>query len=200
MGLSKLYDGLMLEQAEIAVASVPWDVSPALRQKPTLNPSYGSGDVVPGTLLHSGEMSLEATDVLIPGRGFDFVFTRTYRSQTVGSGPLGPGWDHSYRMRLRPLPNGDVELFDGRGRRELFRRQDDGTFKAPAGRFVSLERVASGWVLVDAGRNLTHFDRDGRLTSIADAVKRSADTGNEMRFYYDVHDRLARVNDTLDRD
>ncbi|MCP4655188.1 MAG: hypothetical protein GY856_07185, partial [bacterium] len=78
----------MLEQAEIEVASVPWDVSPTLRQEPTLNPFCGSGDVAPGTLLHSGEMSLEATAVSIPGRGFDFVFTRTCRSQTTVTGRL----------------------------------------------------------------------------------------------------------------
>ena len=71
---------------------------------------------------------------------------------------------------------------------------------ATHGSSASLERVASGWVMVDAGRNLTRFDPQGRLTSIADALKRSADTGNEMRFTYDVRDRLVRVNDTLDRD
>ena len=74
----------------------------------------GTGDVAPGTLLHSGEMSMAAVDLTVKGRGFDFAFTRTFRNQTVGAGPLGAGWDFSYHQRLRELPNGDVEYFDGR--------------------------------------------------------------------------------------
>ncbi|MCP4657523.1 MAG: hypothetical protein GY856_19125, partial [bacterium] len=143
--MSSLYPAHLLAAAEVEVASVPWDLSPALRQEPTLNPSYGTGDVAPGTLLHSGEMSQEVTDIQIRGRGLDFVFSRTYRNQTLDNGPLGPGWDHAYRARLRPLPNGDVELFDGRGRRERFALRSNGELRAPAGRFVSLERYAEGW-------------------------------------------------------
>jgi hypothetical protein len=96
--LEGVYGPFHLDAAETEVASVPWDQSPAVRQEPALNPSYGTGDVRPGTLLHSGEMTASSTDLAIRGRGFDFAFTRTYRSQTVGGGPLGPGWDHNYRF------------------------------------------------------------------------------------------------------
>ncbi len=196
--LEPIYGAARLDQAELEIESVPWDLSPAVRQEPALNPSHGTGDVAPGTLLHSGEMSMEATDVVLRGRGFDFAFTRTYRSGIVGGGPLGPGCDHNYRQRLRPLPDGDVEYFDGRGRRELFDRQDSGEYLA-VGRFVDLARTAAGWVLVDARRNVYRFDQHGRLTSIADAVKESESTGNEMLFRYDGRSRLETVIDTLGR-
>ena len=129
--------------------------------------------------------------------------TRSYRNQTVGGGPLGPGWDFGYNTRLRELSNGDVEYYDGRGRRETFdRKEGDGAevaYDAPVGRFVDLHRNPSGWTLVDAGFNKTRFDVYGRLIAIADAVKDSADTGNEMTFHYDPASRLIRITDTLDR-
>ncbi|HKI05513.1 MAG TPA: Ig-like domain-containing protein [Thermoanaerobaculia bacterium] len=197
--LKDTYSADRLNQAEIKVASVRWEVVPALKQEPALSPSLGHGDAMPGTLLHSGEMSLQQTDLHLKSRGFDLAFTRTYRNQTVGAGPLGPGWDFAYRQRLRELPNGDVEYFDGRGRRERFTKQQDKTLKAPKGVFVTLERTAAGWVLIDPRHNLYRFDRYGRLAQVNDAVKDSADTGNEMLFGYDLSSRLVRITDSLER-
>jgi RHS repeat-associated protein len=201
---SQNYTAAQLEGATLDVASVRWELSPAIRQEPTLNPSYGTGDVAPGTLLHSGEMSLEAVDLYVKGRGFDFALSRTYRSQTVGAGPLGPGWELGYGERLRELPNGDVEYFDGRGRRETFRKRQnpsaaESAYAAPAGRFVELSRTSAGWVIIGPYRDKSRFDRFGRLISIADAVKDSAETGNEMRFTYDAASRLVDVEDSLER-
>jgi len=197
--LAELYSSLVLDEAEIEVASVPWGLSPSLRQEPTLNPSYGMGDVVPGTLLHSGEMTLTETDLALKSRGIDLAFTRTYRSQTLGNGPLGPGWDHGYNLRLRELPSGDVDFYDGRGRRERFEKQSDGELKAPAGRFVSLERSANGWILIGAHGTRTRFDRWGRLVEIADPLRTGDDVGNAIGFSYDQRSRLVEVRDTLDR-
>ncbi|MCP4959094.1 MAG: RHS repeat protein, partial [Actinomycetia bacterium] len=192
----KLYGTVALDQAEIEVASVPWDIGPAVRQEPRLNPSYGSGDVVPGTLLHSGEMSMAATDLHLRGRGLDFAFVRTYRSQIVGGGPLGPGWDHGYRMRLRELPNGDVEYFDGRGRRELFKlaRQATGVYDLPVGSFQQLNRHESGWNIVDPSDTLLRFDRYGRLVSISDSIKTAPEVGTALEFSYDLRSRLVEVD------
>ncbi|HYP22304.1 MAG TPA: DUF6531 domain-containing protein, partial [Actinomycetota bacterium] len=191
--LGKMYDDARLDASEITVESVPWEVAPAVRQEPQLNPSMGMGDVAPGTLLHSGEMTHTASDLFIKGRKLDFAFKRVYRNQTVGSGPLGPGWDHVYNMRLRRLPNRDVEYYDGRGRRVLFKRQENGTLEAPTGMFVTLERTSAGWVMLDAGRNLYRFDGFGRLTAIADAFKDSTENGNEITFFYNLDSRLTRI-------
>jgi RHS repeat-associated protein len=200
--LRDLYGADRLAAAAVSLSSVPWELGPSVRQEPTLNPSYGTGEVAPGTLLHSGEMSRAERDLALRGRGLDFVFERTYRNQTVGSGwsgRLGPGWDHNYNRRLRALPDGSVEHYDGRGRRELFEKQPDGNLKAPAGRFWTLEQTATGWVLLDERHNRTVFDTFGRLASIADFVKDSGETGNELNFQYDAGSRLARVTDTLGR-
>jgi RHS repeat-associated protein len=172
-----------------------------VRQEPALNPSLGTGDVAPGTLLHSGEYTHAATDLGVRGRGLDVAFTRVYRSQTVGAGPLGPGWELGYRVRLRELPNGDVEYYDGTGRRETFSAEStaEGDYRSPAGVFAELSRTPAGWSLIDAGHNLQRFDSAGRRIAVADAVKDSADTGNEIAFEYDLPGRLVAVIDDLGR-
>ncbi len=45
----------------------------------------------------------DETDLVIKGRGVNYVFTRTYNSassSTKKDGPLGHGWTHSYAMKL----------------------------------------------------------------------------------------------------
>lgn len=172
------------------------------QQEPRLQASRGTGDVIPGTLLHSGEVTRSEIDVSLPGRGIPVVFRRTYRSQGVGSGPLGPGWDHNYRMRLRALPNGDVELFDGTGRRELFRRDASGGLRAPAGWFVELKQVRSsaaalGYELTMPDHSIVRFDGHGRMVSLRDAHKVADAAGNEILFRYDASDRLIAIEDDL---
>ncbi|HEV7509645.1 MAG TPA: Ig-like domain-containing protein [Thermoanaerobaculia bacterium] len=186
------------------VQSVPWDMSPSPRQEARLNP--GRGEAVPGTVLNSGEMTVSAPDLYLKGRGFDFSFVRTYRNQTVGNGVFGPAWDFNYNEHLRELPNGDVEYFDGRGRKELFKRNEGGIYVAPAGLFVGLDggtgdlgHLSTGWVVVDAHRGTKKFDRFGRLASMADPSRDAEDTGNEMKFFYDLASHLVRIEDTLKR-
>lgn len=64
--------------------------------------------------MYSGEYILEEDDLRIPGRGFDFVMRRTYRTKGERvtrtyhdapqwerpSSPLGTGWTHSYDIWL----------------------------------------------------------------------------------------------------
>ena len=182
--LKGVYSHDRLDASELRLPSVRWDTVPADHQE--ARHDAGFAEEAPGLLGGSGEMSSASTDLSIRGRGLDFVVHRTYRSQTIGAGPFGPGWDFNYNERIRPLPNGDADYYDGSGRRETFKKQQDGTLKAPTGMFVTLERVSSGWVMIDAHHTTTHFDDRGRLTSIADAVKDSKDTGNEMTFFYDA--------------
>jgi len=45
--------------------------------------------------------------------GFDFQFTRTYRSGMTFYGPLGHGWDHNYDKRITKSCDGTVYYSDG---------------------------------------------------------------------------------------
>jgi len=196
--LQEIYTRDRIDDSELRLASVRWDMAPAVHQESRQNPCK-EGEA-PGLLPCSGEMTHTAVDFSLRGRGIDVILKRFYRSQTIGMGPFGPGWDHNYNMRLREMPNGDVNYFDGSGRRETFVKQQDGTLKAPTGMFYTLERVESGWVMLDPRHNMTRFDDYGRLTSIADAAKDSKDTGNELTFNYDVASRLVRIHESTDRD
>jgi hypothetical protein len=75
---------------------------------------YGIGDPVSpdGDFIHS------QTDVSLPGKGSDFVFTRTYRSRAIYLGILGHNWDHTYDQRLYWIQQGScvgiIEYHDGR--------------------------------------------------------------------------------------
>ncbi len=196
--LSGLYNADLLAGYAVIADSVPWDLSPSPHQEPVLNAAT-SAMAAPGTLLHSGEMTRQAIDLSLQGRGLDLALVRTYRSQTISNGPLGPGWDHGYRLRLRLLPNGDIDFFDGTGRRETFTLEDDGKLMPPVGRFVQLKKYAEGYTLIGSGYQRWRFDRWGRLVSMIDSVRTSEGTGNEITFHYDSHSRLARIHDDLDR-
>lgn len=200
--LSGIYPAHLLDNSEVRLASFPWDISPPLDPEPLSSPSSGGGAAVPGTLLHSGELTHEATDLFLRGAKVDLAFRRTYRSQTLGNSPLGPGWDFDYRQRLRELPSGDVEFFDGRGRVERFTKvvgegeaQPTPLYKSPPGRAVKLSRSSAGWVMVDARHNLTRFDRFGRLIAKSDWIKdeQSEESGTQLLFDYDTRSRLVRI-------
>lgn len=100
--------------------------------------------------LHTGELILSATDLVVPGRGSAFNFTRKYRSYLNYAGPLGHGRDHNWNARLLRTAKGHVVLYDGSGRRDLFfRHPATGVLHQPRGRFDRLQgrpsHVSRGW-------------------------------------------------------
>ena len=56
-----------------------WEFLRQQDQEPFINADSGSFGVVPGT----GEYVRQEIDLHLPGRGFDFVLTRTYRSRAT---------------------------------------------------------------------------------------------------------------------
>jgi hypothetical protein len=107
----------------------------------------------------------------IPGRGSDFAFQRTYRSQAIYSGVLGWGWDHIYNKRLLQMYNGDVIYYDGTGRRERFKAEKKWNaitgYTAPKGWFVELKKYQDGnFCLIYPQRIVEKYDSHGRLVEI----------------------------------
>ncbi|MEO1082739.1 MAG: DUF6531 domain-containing protein, partial [Acidobacteriota bacterium] len=197
-GLESFYEAVPVLRQGTKIASAAWDLSPSIDQEPANNPSLGFGEAV-GTLLHSGEFTHDAVDLTMQGLGIPFVMARTFRHQNLGEGPLGPGWDFAYGKRLRPLPNGDVDYFNGRGRRETFtwtaEQGSPNRFESPEGVFALLQRHGDGYTLFDRQGLRWLFDGDGRLRSIYDASKvmEGPSTGTEVLFDYDGGGRLSRV-------
>ncbi|MCP4493455.1 MAG: hypothetical protein GY820_40045, partial [Gammaproteobacteria bacterium] len=160
---------------------------------PANNPSMYSG-----VFTHSGEFVTGDVDLSLPGRGFSFVFSRTYRSQAIYSGVLGWGWDHSYNRRLVELPAGDIIYFGGSGRRERYKAiKSNGAitgYTAPKGHFTQLKKLMDGtFRIIYPGRNVVFFDASGKLIKIQDR------NHNKMLFYYDFEGRLSGIMDTMGR-
>ena len=155
--------------------------------------------------LFSGEFFYEKEDLRIPGRGFDFVWKRKYRSREGITTPMGVNWDHSYNIYIEA--DGDnLVLHDGNARRDryypscygdwweapgLFREitQDpnDGTFTIT---FVHntkwhLYSLDSTEPNQPAGRLFAIDDRHGTL--------------NRTTLSYDGQGRLTTITDCLGR-
>lgn len=183
---------------------------PALPEAPPAHPpaapcggcSEGCGGGSGGlrdVYLHSGEFHLEEVDLVIPGRGLDFQWARTYRSRIGPSSAQGHGWDFSYNLRIEGGAAG-VHVMDGNGRSDLYSLQANGTYAAeqffregrfnPDGTFTLLFADQGTW---------TFFALDG--SPLAGKVKEIADrNGNTLGFDYDGFGRLNLVVDTLGRE
>jgi YD repeat-containing protein len=206
-------DGVVLSFFDVFFFDPGSDPFISLQEPPTLPPaapsvgggaasaSYASTGMAfqpsPGEWVHW------ATDLATPGRGLDFVWTRTYRSRTGGDSPMGWGWTHSYDIRIQPGPNGSdssptkVWCFDGTGRRDELARQTNDTYTA-SGLFRegTLSNDVFRLTFADSGYwEFLPFDGTAAAGRIARSVDRN---GNTMRFEYEAG-RLVRIIDTLDR-
>ena len=156
-------------------------------------PPAADGALSETTYVHSGELEVNAADLMIQGRaGNDLAVARTHRSRTIGSTALGMNWEAPFLRRLRQLPNGNVEYRDGMGEVWTFSPdtstptpagattvgtaadtldQQFGTkirYLSPKGLYLKLARNENGWMLFDRQWRIAHFDNYGRLTSISD--------------------------------
>jgi RHS repeat-associated protein len=199
-----------LEQGTVRKTAIRADLVDSPQPEPANNPSTGNGEAsfsAPGLLdvpaasgvyLHSGEFFTAETDLRLPGRGFDFVFTRKYEAQGIYSGPLGWNWDHAYNRRLLELPSGDILYFNGLGRRERYVAVKYGDavsgYTSPAGALTELKKRMDGtFTLIFPDRFIEIYDPQGRLSRLQDR------NANKMEFYYDFGGNLSAVQDTMGR-
>ena len=147
--------------------------------------------------LHSGEVEEQTTDLFLPGRGLDFAWTRTYRSRTGPNSPQGQRWTHCYDVGCA-ASGSDIVVYDGTGRRDLYRSQPGGIYSCPG---FFREGAFTGGVFrltfANAGfwefRALDATPAAGKLARIEDR------NGNALILGYDGSGRLAQITDTLGR-
>ena len=142
----------------------------------------------------TGEEIEQVTDLTIPGRGFDFSFTRTYRSQITFNGPIGHNWDYNYLIHLDVDQSGNVTLYNGGGRGDTYVSTGDGSFQSANGHFFVLRREGPGYTLTAPQGMVHEFDAGGNLVALRDRNL------NEMRFHHNDQGQLDVVTDTLSRD
>jgi YD repeat-containing protein len=151
-----------------------------------------------GVYLFSGEFHKSVVDLQIPGRGFDFIWARTYRSRTGLNTRIGNGWDYSYNIKVQPC-GADLIVYGGDARRDVYYQQPDGTWIAEGFFRVMTQNLDLSFTLTfgDNGswtfHSLDDSNSAGQITSITDR------NGNSMVFDYDVSGRLITIKDTLER-
>ncbi|MFO1476622.1 MAG: DUF6531 domain-containing protein [Verrucomicrobiota bacterium] len=176
----------------VAVKTIGWahdDEAP----KETVTFESSPYRVVPS----SGEVQGQVADLVIPGRGLDFVWARTYRSRTALPGGMSPGWTHSYDVSVSQT-SGGVVVADGTGRGDLYSPGANGVYSRPD---VFNEGRLSNSVFTltfpDTGRwvfnPLDGTAAAGKLAQITDR------NGNTMALGYDTSGRLVQVVDDLGR-
>jgi YD repeat-containing protein len=166
-----------------------------LIQEPRRNPSlgYDPNDSAGGmVLLHSGELRLERTDMMIRGRRLGFTFRRTYRSGNHDLGPLGFGWDANVYRRLEVLASGDVLRHDGTGRRDRYVRLGSGDFQSPPGFYTKLMENAGEFLLRFPDGTRETYTAAGQIRLVQDRI------GNRLEFDYTAG-QLTTITDELGR-
>ncbi|MGK5449764.1 DNRLRE domain-containing protein, partial [Streptomyces radiopugnans] len=135
-----------------------------------------------------------------PGRGLSTFARFSYNSLDTSDTVLGHGWSAQLAAPIRsgaaldfhPNPNPTtVTLPDGDGTAHTFRKQTDGTWKAPAGVHYLLQQKAGvdcrpsadgdprAWSMTRPDRTVFSFDCDGYLSAITDK------NGNTQTYTYE---------------
>lgn len=140
----------------------------------------------------TGAYYTSVTDLILPGRGLDFAFRRDYSSALTASGPLGPGWVHSYDARLTFEPEGVVYFHSETGAIIPFFDDGTGGFYPAAGVLSKLTPISGGYSVTRPDQVTYRFDTAGLLTSIRDR------NSNQLTLTYTAG-QLTRITDTVGR-
>ncbi|MBL4659360.1 MAG: hypothetical protein JKY19_03320 [Alcanivoracaceae bacterium] len=146
--------------------------------------------------LSSGEVWLDRTDLIIPGRGqIQFEFTRRYRSQLNYEGPMGYGWDFKYNERLKILDDGSIIRSNGQGHLATWIKNVDSSFTSPVGYFSTLtEEIDGSYILREPDGFKHYYDVNGILQQHQDRFE------NSLVFSYDSNGNLITITDAFGRD
>lgn len=182
------YEGFYDEIASYDYALSPEQILAHYRASVDPSAAFGPDPYADAGL---GNFVWQATDAKVLVVGPPLELERTYNSLDERVGSFGRGWSSSFEMSAEVDAYGtNVTVVQPDGRRELYRKQPDGSYAPPEGYFSTLEGVAGGgWKLTSKDRSEYVFDSDGRLTSIEDA------NGRAVALSYDASDRLETVSD-----
>jgi anthranilate synthase/aminodeoxychorismate synthase-like glutamine amidotransferase len=161
------------------------------------SPRAGDSNPLYGLYGFNGEFHMEAADLAVRGRGFDFVWGRKYRSRYGPDTAQGNGWDYSYNIRLEP-DGADLRLNDGNTRQDRYELQTDGTWTRRGFFRVVEQNPDNTFTSTFANKGKWNFHAldgsvvEGKIYAIVDRNE------NTMEFEYDGSGRLVAIHDTLD--
>ncbi len=176
------------------------DCNPPICEDEEQEPSPPKKEVGDPVYPFSGEFHESVTDLVIPGRGLDFEWTRKYRSKIGPNTEQGNGWDYAYNISLAADINGNRVLRDGNSRGDVYELQPDGSWARDEffrrlvlngdGTHTLTFRDGGSWVFTPLDSSIA----PGKILAISDR------NGNTLTFAYDAQSRLSVVTDTFGRD
>ena len=162
--------------------------------------SLGASPYVPAHLASepvntsTGNYFSTHNDLTVPGRGFPLAFTRSYSSEDSYNGPLGPGWTHSYNLRLVQNPDASVAIKQADGSVIGFVLSGGNYVASTKGVFDTLIANSDGsFTLTRKNQMKLNFSAAGRLASVVDR------NGNAQSFAYDSLNNLTTITDSSSR-
>ena len=163
----------------------------------------------------TGNYYFASTDLAVPAVGLALTFTRSYNSADSYSGPLGPGWTHSFNVLLVQNADNSVSIKDADGGVIGFTPSSGGGYTpSTPGVFDSLKKNGDGSFTLTrkdqteldfstAGQLLSVMDRNGNaqtLTYSAGNLTAITDTaGRSYTLSYDGNGHLTAVTDPIGR-
>jgi RHS repeat-associated protein len=120
------------------------------------------------------------TDIAIAGRGPSPQFVRSANSNDTRDGPLGPGWTHSYNIRLNDPgdASGAIILVGPEGRSDRYTLAFDGSYTPPPAEYTRLAKNADGtYTATLKDQTVWTFSALGQLSRISDRFGNHSDLG-----------------------
>ena len=125
----------------------------------------------------TGNLLISESDVSISGNGPGLGISRTYNSLSENVGLFGKGWHSDAEMSIVPQGQ-DAKLTDEDGTIHLFKKQTDGTYKAPTGVYLELAETTDGeqYKLETKDQTIYYFSKStGKLSKIMDGYGNSTE-------------------------
>ena len=131
----------------------------------------------------TGNLMLTANDISISGNGPGLGISRTYNSLSPTVGLFGKGWHSDAEMSIVPQGQ-DAKFTDEDGTVHLFKKQIDGTYKAPTGIYLDLTETDEQYKLESKDQSIHYFTKsNGKLSKITDRYNNSTEylfTSNQL--------------------
>jgi RHS repeat-associated protein/uncharacterized repeat protein (TIGR01451 family) len=116
-----------------------------------------------------GNYIYQYTDLVVPALGPDFNFQRTYNSSMAYTGPLGVNWTHNYNIFISDPINSDFVILQREdGRKDIYTRNEDGSYDPPTGIYDKLTFDGSTYTLTLKNQTVYTFNAANKLASISD--------------------------------
>ncbi len=177
--------------------TLPWMPSPPVGRDPGIE---ARGAMVPEVELSTGALTLARTDLALPAPGMDVVVGRQYSSAGILFGLFGWGWELSGLDRLRPNPDGTVDLFTSSGDRYVFGKSASGHPTAAGNPLTAWahpgelkRRAGGGWLMLTPDGGYTEYSAEGLPTRVRDRYRKNEEAGSELKLLWYADGTLAQI-------